>query len=110
MDTLLGALADGDRGRLTGILDRGVAGTAVIPGKHGGPARAETTLFVAVPDHPGELARLLADAGRSASTSRTCASTTTRAASTAWSSSPSATGQVDHLLSSLEDRGWTTHR
>ena len=47
---------------------------------------------------------------RSASTSRTCASTTTRAGSTAWSSSRSATDHVDHLLSSLEDRGWTTHR
>ena len=31
----------------------------MIPGKHGGPAPRPTTVFVAVPDHPGELARLL---------------------------------------------------
>ena len=34
-----------------------------IPGKHGGPARPTAVVFVAVPDQPGELARLFADAG-----------------------------------------------
>ena len=48
---------------LAALLERGNVGTAAIPGKHGGPARAEAGLFVAVPDHPGELARLLADVG-----------------------------------------------
>ena len=47
------------------LLDRGVAGTRAIPGKHGGPTRPMRSVFVSVPDHPGELARLFADAGAS---------------------------------------------
>ena len=42
-----------------------MAGTRAIPGKHGGPARPTRSVFVSVPDHPGELARLFADAGAS---------------------------------------------
>ena len=53
VDTLLGALTDGDRGRLTGILDRGVAGTAAIPGKHGGPARRRDHAVRGGPRPPG---------------------------------------------------------
>ena len=51
------------RGALEEILSRGVAGTQAIPGKHGGPAIATASVFVSVPDHPGELARLFADVG-----------------------------------------------
>ena len=47
------------------MLASGVDGTRAIPGKHGGPVRPMASLFVAVPDHPGELARLFADAGES---------------------------------------------
>ena len=53
--------ADGDA--LGEILARGVSGTRAIPGKHGGPALATASVFVSVPDHPGELARLFADVG-----------------------------------------------
>ena len=64
VDTLLGAL---DRRRpgpaRRDPRPRASPARPSIPGKHGGPSRAETTVFVAVPDHPGELARLLADAG-----------------------------------------------
>ena len=65
LDALIGAVADGSRDRLGALLDRGVAGTRAIPGKHGGPARPTRSVFVSVPDHPGELARLFADAGAS---------------------------------------------
>ncbi len=47
------------------VLRRGLDGTRMIPAKHGGPARAETVVLVAVPDRPGELARLFGDAGQS---------------------------------------------
>ena len=60
---LVDVLADGDPSLLAEILTRGVAGTRVIPGKHGGPALAMASVFVSVPDHPGELARLFADVG-----------------------------------------------
>jgi prephenate dehydrogenase len=48
---------------LASLLDRGRAGVARIPGKHGGPARAFTSVQVVINDRPGELARLLAAAG-----------------------------------------------
>jgi prephenate dehydrogenase len=65
LDRLIGALSAGDLGTLMGLLERGQEGTRAIPGKHGGPARPTATLYVSVPDHPGELARLFADAGAS---------------------------------------------
>ena len=56
-------LAAGDDDALGEILTRGVTGTRAIPGKHGGPVLATASVFVSVPDHPGELARLFADVG-----------------------------------------------
>ncbi|WP_062432294.1 prephenate dehydrogenase [Herbidospora daliensis] len=40
------------------LLQRGVAGTGRIPGKHGGPARTYAVVQVVIGDRPGELARL----------------------------------------------------
>ena len=63
LERLVEVLASGDEERLDDILTRGVTGTRAIPGKHGGPAIATASVFVSVPDHPGELARLFADVG-----------------------------------------------
>ena len=60
---LVEVLAAGDEDSLAEILVRGVSGTRAIPGKHGGPALATASVFVSVPDNPGELARLFADVG-----------------------------------------------
>jgi prephenate dehydrogenase len=60
---LVEVLDSGDEELLEEILARGVTGTRAIPGKHGGPAIATASVFVSVPDHPGELARLFADVG-----------------------------------------------
>ncbi len=45
------------------LLDRGRAGVARIPGKHGGTARQFTVIQVVIPDQPGELARLFRATG-----------------------------------------------
>ncbi|MET0839194.1 MAG: prephenate dehydrogenase [Marmoricola sp.] len=63
LDRLMEVLATEDEETLEEILTRGVNGTQAIPGKHGGPAIATASVFVSVPDHPGELARLFADVG-----------------------------------------------
>ena len=58
--------APGPGQELAVLLERGRAGVARIPGKHGGPARAFTAVQVVLSDRPGELARLFtaaADAG-----------------------------------------------
>ncbi len=63
LDRFVRSLETANPSELEELLTRGVAGTTAIPGKHGGPAGAEVGVFVAVPDHPGELARLLSDVG-----------------------------------------------
>jgi prephenate dehydrogenase len=45
------------------LLERGRAGVARIPGKHGGQPRNFTVVQVVIPDQPGELARLFDAAG-----------------------------------------------
>jgi prephenate dehydrogenase len=49
--------------RVSGLLDSGRAGTARIPGKHGGQPRAFGVVQVVIVDQPGELARLFNAAG-----------------------------------------------
>lgn len=63
LDRLINAVSTGDRAALEALLEQGVAGTGAIPGKHGGPHTPTASVFVSVPDNPGELARLFADAG-----------------------------------------------
>jgi prephenate dehydrogenase len=48
---------------VTGLLDRGRAGVARIPGKHGGKPPELTVVQVVIADKPGELARLFNAAG-----------------------------------------------
>jgi prephenate dehydrogenase len=57
----LAAVAAGDDTalkRISSLLERGGAGVARIPGKHGRPAPAYTAVQVLIGDQPGELARL----------------------------------------------------
>lgn len=65
LDSLLVALEREDRDDLRALLAQGVAGTSSIPGKHGGPALVTAPVYVALPDHPGELGRLFGDVGES---------------------------------------------
>jgi prephenate dehydrogenase len=48
---------------VAGLLDRGQAGVARIPGKHGGEPREFAVVQVVIPDRPGELTRLFDAAG-----------------------------------------------
>jgi prephenate dehydrogenase len=52
-----------EAGDVTDLLDRGRAGVARIPGKHGGQPRNFTVVQVVIADQPGELARLFTAAG-----------------------------------------------
>ena len=110
LDRLLGALGSGDRESLDSILRRGVAGTAAIPGKHGTPPGGQGTLFVVVPDHPGELARLLADAGEIGVNIEDLRIDHDPSRPVGLVELTVVADRVEHLADSLEDRGWTTHR
>jgi prephenate dehydrogenase len=61
---MLAQEADGGGAKsVAGLLDRGQAGVARIPGKHGGEPREFTVVQVVIPDRPGELTRLFGAAG-----------------------------------------------
>ena len=110
LDRLLSAVQEGRGEEITVLLDRGVAGTAVIPGKQGGPAQPVSALFVAVPDHPGELARLLADAGEIGVNIEDLHIDHDPGRPVGLVELTVATDRTDFLVESLEARGWTTHR
>jgi prephenate dehydrogenase len=110
LDTLIVAVATGDRISLAEILELGVAGTRAIPGKHGGPSRPTASVFVSVPDHPGELARLFADAGASEVNIEDVHIDHDPARDTGLVELVVDETRADHLQGSLGGRGWETHR
>jgi prephenate dehydrogenase len=110
LDELLEAIASGSRERLEGILARGVEGTAAIPGKHGGPVQPTGAVYVAVPDHPGELARLLADAGDIGVNVEDLRIDHDPGRPVGLVELTVAADRADFLKESLEGRGWISHR
>jgi prephenate dehydrogenase len=110
LDALIGAVTTDDRASLREILERGVAGTQAIPGKHGGPSRPTASVFVSVPDHPGELARLFADAGTSGVNIEDVHIDHDPARETGLVELVVDATRSEHLHGSLESRGWVTHR
>jgi len=110
LDVLIDAVAEGDRAPVAEILERGVAGTRAIPGKHGGPSRPTASVFVSLPDHPGELARLFADAGASGVNIEDVHIDHDPARDTGLVELLVDETRADHLQASLEAGGWQTHR
>lgn len=110
LDVLIDAVVRGEREPLTEILERGVAGTLAIPGKHGGPSRPTGSVFVSVPDHPGELARLFADAGASSVNIEDVRIDHDPARETGQVELVVDESRAEHLMESLEARGWAIHR
>ncbi|HEX5918838.1 MAG TPA: prephenate dehydrogenase dimerization domain-containing protein, partial [Nocardioides sp.] len=110
LDALIDAVSSADRGGLEAVLEAGVAGTRAIPGKHGGPVRPMRSVFVSVPDHPGELARLFADAGASEVNIEDVHIDHDPGRPVGLVELLVEEARAEHLLASLESRGWVTHR
>ena len=113
LDALMAAVAatrTARPARPVDILARGNAGTAAIPGKHGGPARPTRSVFVSVPDHPGELARLFGDAGEIGVNIEDVHIDHDPGRPVGLTELVVEKGRAEHLLAALESRGWTTHR
>ena len=87
-----------------------MAGTRAIPGKHGGPVRPMRSVFVSVPDHPGELARLFADAGASGTNIEDVHIDHDPGRPVGLVELLVEEAGAERLLASLESRGWLTHR
>ena len=110
LDGLIAAVSAEDRGGLEAVLHQGVAGTRAIPGKHGGPVRPMRSVFVSVPDHPGELARLFADAGASEVNIEDIHIDHDPGRPVGLVELIVDETRAEHLLGSLESQGWVTHR
>jgi prephenate dehydrogenase len=110
LDVLIDAVSTGSRDALGALLDRGVAGTRAIPGKHGGPTRPMRSVFVSVPDHPGELARLFADAGASEVNIEDIHIDHDPGRPVGLVELLVEEARAEYLLEALESRGWVTHR
>jgi prephenate dehydrogenase len=110
LDTLIAAVSSADRPGLEAFLQQGVAGTQAIPGKHGGPVRPMRSVFVSVPDHPGELARLFADAGASEVNIEDIHIDHDPGRPVGLVELVVDETRAEHLLASLESRAWVTHR
>ncbi|MDT9592241.1 prephenate dehydrogenase [Nocardioides zeae] len=110
LDRVIAAIGGGDRGGLEAVLARGVDGTRAIPAKHGGPARAMSSVWVSVPDTPGELARLFADAVASGVNIEDIRIDHDPGRPTGLVELVVDARRSEHLLVSLEERSWVTHR
>ncbi|GAA4692983.1 prephenate dehydrogenase [Nocardioides nanhaiensis] len=109
LQQVIDVVGSGDREALVRVLEAGVAGTRAIPGKHGGPPRPMASLWVQVPDHPGELARLFADAVASEVNIEDLRIDHDLAREVGQVELVVAADRVAHLHTSLESRGWVTH-
>ena len=110
LDRLIGALQGKDRDTVRSLLWHGVEGTRAIPGKHGGPTVPTTSVYVAVPDEPGGLARLFAEAGEIGVNIEDVHIDHEPARRVGVVELVVAEGAEDELTSALEARGWAVHR
>lgn len=110
LDGLIAALDEGDRDALEALLARGRAGVSALPAKHGGPARPVTSVFVAIPDEPGVLARLFGDVGASGVNVEDVHIDHDLGRAVGHLELVVDAGSAEHLAASLESRGWATHR
>ncbi|MDQ6642499.1 MAG: prephenate dehydrogenase [Actinomycetota bacterium] len=108
LDTLIGALDDPSR--LDVVLRRGVAGTRAIPGKHGGRPQEMASVYVSVPDHPGELARLFSDVGEIGTNIEDIRIDHDPGRPVGLTELLVEAGAADPLRDSLEARNWVVHR
>ena len=110
LDDLIAAVDEGSPHDLVEILNLGVAGTQAIPGKHGGPSLETAEVFVLVPDHPGELARLFADIGEIGVNVEDLHIDHAPGRPAGLVELVVEVSAAERLRAALEDRNWTAHR
>jgi prephenate dehydrogenase len=111
LDRLLIALGkEESTEEVTAVLNRGVSGAIRVPGKHGAPHIELVPVLVTIPDRPGQLARLFADAaasGANVEDLRIDHSPGRPVGEVELSVKPAS---VDQLVGVLTERGWAVHR
>jgi prephenate dehydrogenase len=111
LDRVLVALSKEDAAdELTLILNHGVSGAVRVPGKHGAPHADHVTVLVTIPDRPGQLAKLFADAaasGANVEDLRIDHNPGRPAGEVELAVKPAS---ADQLVRVLTERGWAVHR
>ncbi len=110
LDALVAAVSSGSGEAIERVLERGVAGTQAIPGKHGGAPTPTASVFVTVPDHPGGGRRLFTDAGESGVNIEDVRIDHDPGRETGLMELVVDEALADRLLTALESRGWVAHR
>jgi prephenate dehydrogenase len=110
IDALLESLDVDDAAQVEKLLEAGVAGTAAIPGKHGGPTIVLATVSVAIPDQPGALAKLFADARDAGVNVEDLRMDHDPARAYGLVELDVAADRADRLIEVLGERQWSAHR
>jgi prephenate dehydrogenase len=110
IDAMIGSLEARDVRAVEQLLRAGVAGVSAIPGKHGGPSLALATVTVAIPDEPGALARLFADAAQADVNIEDLRIDHDPARASGLVELDVADDRAEWLTAQLQARHWTAHR
>jgi prephenate dehydrogenase len=110
LDLALEAISGDDRVGLESLLAYGQAGTRAIPGKHGAAPQEMAAVRVALPDQPGGLARLFADAGASGVNIEDVRIDHDPGRPVGQVEIDVVADRAEELRVALESKGWVTHR
>ncbi|ADB32296.1 Prephenate dehydrogenase [Kribbella flavida DSM 17836] len=111
LDRLLIALSKEETDdEVTAVLRRGVSGAVRVPGKHGTPHIELVTVLVTIPDRPGQLARLFADAAASGANVEDLRIDHSPGRPVGEVELAVKPASVDQLVEVLTERGWVVHR
>jgi prephenate dehydrogenase len=109
IDSLIGAL-DNDTNTVASVLRRGREGTRLIPGRHGDKDVEMATVFVQIPDRPGELSRLWAHTGESGINIEDIRIDHELGRPVGLVEVAVAAHNAEALVEALTDRGWSAYR
>lgn len=109
LDSLIAGL-DTDVNAIAAVLRRGREGTRLIPGRHGDKDVEMATVFVQIPDRPGELSRLWAHTGESGINIEDIRIDHELGRPVGLVEVAVAAHNAEALVEALTDRGWSAYR
>lgn len=110
LDRVIVALGKDSGQDIVDVLAQGVTGAARVPGKHGAPHTEHAVVVVDIPDRPGQLARLFADAADAGTNVEDLRIDHSPGRPVGHVELAVTTDAADRLAEVLRDRGWTVHR
>ncbi|MEO6471892.1 MAG: prephenate dehydrogenase [Aeromicrobium sp.] len=109
LDSLITGL-DSDANAIASVLRRGREGTRLVPGRHGDKDVEMATVFVQIPDRPGELSLLMAHTGESGINIEDIRIDHELGRPVGLVEVAVAAHNAEALVDALTDRGWSAYR